>query len=197
MDGILADLPLKLNLVLIGGRGSGKSSIARRIYREYGEFEHLSLDTLIRYEANGASVPSIVEERGWRGFRELEYQVVKKAASFKGGALIDCGGGVIVDLDDRGDEIFSERKANALRTHGVVFYLEREAKYLFERIGDDPNRPALSAEKSFIEIMKRRDPFYRRMAHHTIRCDDKKKREIVEEILTLYRERLLSAERGG
>lgn len=192
MDGILADLPLKLNLVLIGGRGSGKSSIARRIYREYGELEHLSLDTLIRYEAKGEDIPAIVEERGWRGFRELEYQVVKKAASFKGGALIDCGGGVIVDLDDRGEEVFSERKAKALRSTGVVFYLEREPKYLFERIGDDPNRPALSAEKSFIEIMKRRDPFYRRMAHHTIRCGSRKKREIMDEVLELYRKSVLS-----
>lgn len=192
MDGILADLPLKLNLVLIGGRGSGKSSIARRIYREYGEFEHLSLDTLIRYEAKGADIPTIVEERGWRGFRELEYQVVKKAASFKGGALIDCGGGVIVDLDDRGEEIFSERKAKALRKNSVVFYLEREPKYLFERIGDDPNRPALSAEKSFIEIMKRRDPLYRLAAHHTIRCGSRKKREIMDEVLELYRKSVLS-----
>lgn len=193
MDGILADLPLKLNLVLIGGRGSGKSSIARRIYREYGEFEHLSLDTLIRYEAGGAPIPEIVEERGWRGFRELEFDVVQKAAAFEGGALIDCGGGVVVDLDERGDEIFSERKVKALRSTGVIFYLQREAKYLLERIGDDPNRPALSSERGFLEIMKRRDPFYRRAAHFTIECGARKKREIIEEILGLYRKRLLSA----
>lgn len=193
MDDLLADLPLKLNLVLIGGRGSGKSSIARRIYREYGEFEHLSLDTLIRYEAGGAPIPEIVEERGWRGFRELEYYVVTKATSFKGGALIDCGGGVVVDLDERGEEVFSKRKAEALRSTGVVFYLERDPKYLLERIGDDPNRPALSSERGFLEIMKRRDPFYRHAAHFTIECGARKKREIIEEILGLYRKRLLSA----
>jgi shikimate kinase len=38
-------------------------------------FKLMSLDDLIVYEANGQSIPQIVEERDWRGFRDLEYEV--------------------------------------------------------------------------------------------------------------------------
>ena len=38
------------NLVLIGGRGSGKSALSRRILRANKHFTLFSLDALIRYE---------------------------------------------------------------------------------------------------------------------------------------------------
>ena len=35
----------------------------------------MSLDDLIVYEAKGQGIPDIVKERGWSGFRDLEYEV--------------------------------------------------------------------------------------------------------------------------
>jgi shikimate kinase len=186
MDRPPNDRPLSKNLVLIGGRGSGKSALARRIFRAERRFEHFSLDALIRYECGAKAVPEIVEERGWRGFREVEWQVVKKVAAFEGGALLDCGGGVVVDLDADEREVFSERKVSALRAHGIVFYLQRDASYLLERIAGDENRPSLSAQRSFEEIMQRRDPFYRRAAHHVIECGAAKKRDLAERVLEIF-----------
>ena len=126
----------------------------------------MSLDDLIVYEAGGASIPAIVDERGWRGFRELEFEVcVKAGRAFDGFALIDAGGGVVTDLDENGEEVFSQRKVDALKAKGgVIVFLDRDVDYLIERIAGDSNRPDLNASKSFREIMERRLPWYKKAA---------------------------------
>lgn len=179
---------LDANLVLIGGRGCGKSSIGRRLAKRNKQFVLLSLDALIQYEAT-ASIPEIVAERGWAGFRDLEFTVVERACRFPNSALLDCGGGVVVDVDDRENEVFSRRKVDALRRHGHVVYLQRDTDYLMRRIAGDPNRPSLSDQSSFAEIMDRRDPWYRQAADLTLECGERPKEDLVEEILGWFVDR--------
>ena len=158
------------NLVVIGGRGSGKSSVCRRIAASDKRFKLLALDDLISYEAS-ASIPDIVAERGWRGFRELEYEVcVKSSNAFaKEWTLIDAGGGVVTDVDEDGEETYSERKVAALKANGgIIVFLDREIEYLVGRVEGDSNRPDLSASKSFREVMERRLPWYRRAADFVV-----------------------------
>lgn len=174
------------NLALIGGRGCGKSSIAKRLARTNRNFMLFSLDALVRYEAGGLTIPEIVERDGWAGFREREFEVVEKASAFESGALIDCGGGVVVDLDASGQEIFSHRKVDALRRRSLVVYLQRETDYLIDRISDDSNRPSLSDSSSFHEIMERRDPWYREAADWVLECGDAGKVEIVDRLQSWF-----------
>ena len=174
------------NLVLIGGRGCGKSSLAKRLARRNKNFILFSLDALIRYEAGAATIPEIVAERGWPGFRDLEFAVVEKVSRFPHSALLDCGGGVVVDLDAQGQETFSARKVDALRRHGMIVYLRRDPGYLMRRIANDPNRPPLSDEASFLEIMERRDPWYRDAADLVLECGERSKEELAEEILRWF-----------
>ncbi|MGH0035112.1 MAG: shikimate kinase [Myxococcota bacterium] len=177
---------LRSNLALIGGRGCGKSSIAKRLARRNRHFMLFCLDALIRYEAGGRSIPEIVASQGWPGFRDLEFDVVQKVSGFRDSALLDCGGGVVVDLDASGQEVFSERKVDALRAHARVVYLERDPDYLERRVGIDPNRPALSETRTFREILEQRDPWYRRAAHLTLECGDLSKSELTERILRWF-----------
>ncbi|MBW2426129.1 MAG: shikimate kinase [Deltaproteobacteria bacterium] len=179
---------LLCNLALIGGRGCGKSSIAKRIARRNRNFMLFSLDALIRYEAGGLSIPEIVEGEGWPGFRERERAVVEKVSAFEREALLDCGGGVVVDLDEDGEEIYSESKVQAIRRHGLVVYLRRDPDYLLERIGGDPNRPALSETRSFFELMERRDPWYRAAADLVLECGTREKSDLTELVLDWYYE---------
>jgi shikimate kinase len=174
------------NLALIGGRGCGKSSIAKRLARTNRNFMLFSLDALIRYEAGGASIPEIVEREDWPGFREREHAAVQKVAAFESGALIDCGGGVVVDLDDAGEEVFSRRKVDALRRRSLVVYLRRETGYLIDRISSDTNRPSLSETSSFREIMERRDPWYQEAADWVLECGAESKTELTERILSWF-----------
>lgn len=176
----------KRNLVLVGGRGCGKSSISKRLLASDKRFKLMSLDDLIVYEALGQPIPKIVEERGWPGFRDLEYEVTKKAAAFDEFALVDAGGGVLVDLDADGNEIYSERKAGALKSSGLVVYIKRDVEYLAGRIAGDSNRPDLSATQSFVEIMERREPFYIQAADLVLDTTGKKKIQIGREILEFF-----------
>jgi shikimate kinase len=179
---------LPKSLALIGGRGCGKSSIAKRLCRRNRNFMLFSLDALIRYEAGGQTIPEIVDDRGWEYFRDLEFGVVQKVARFEDSALLDCGGGVVVDLDESGHEVYSERKVEALRRNALVVYLRRDSEYLERRIGIDPNRPALSNEHSFRQIMARRDPWYRKAAHWTVECGDLSKAVLTDRVLAWFYE---------
>lgn len=177
---------LKKNLVLVGGRGCGKSSLAKRLARTSRHFMLFSLDALIRYEAAGAKIPDIVAREGWAGFRARELAVVEKVAAIAGGALVDCGGGVVVELDRDGRERYSARKIDALKRHGRIVYLHRSLDYLEQRAEDDGNRPALSGAESFRQIMKRREPWYRRAADHVIECGERSKSAIARDILDWF-----------
>lgn len=176
------------NLVMIGGRGCGKSSVCRRMLATDNRFKLMSLDDLIVYEANGQSIPEIVDERGWTGFRDLEFEVTTKAASFPEWSLIDAGGGVLVDLDADGNEMYSTRKAGALKKSGLVVYVKRDPAYLAGRIAGDSNRPDLSQTNSFKEIMDRREPWYIEAADLVIDATSKKvtKQMIAAEALTWF-----------
>jgi shikimate kinase len=145
-----------------------------------------SLDALVSYEANGAKIPEIVAREGWAGFRARELAVVEKVSAIEGGALIDAGGGVVVELDRDGAERYSARKVDALKRHGRIVHLHRSIEYLEQRIEDDGNRPALSDNETFRQILKRRDPWYRRAADHVVECGKRSKDDIAREILDWF-----------
>ncbi len=160
-----------MNICLIGVRGVGKTKTARRLAILLRR-PVLSTDALVSYECDGKSVAAIIRQKGggpaaWRFFRNIEFVVLKKISKMKD-VILDCGGGIVVDLDSRGREKFSARKVRILRKNAVVVWLKADPARLHKKIIEDPRRPMLSASDDPVAIMRRRSPFYARAAHVVI-----------------------------
>jgi shikimate kinase len=148
-----------MNIVLIGYRGAGKSTIARKL-AERLSMPVVAMDEEIVRRA-GASIPEIVERHGWDHFRDLESEVAAELGS-RDGLIIDAGGGVIVREENVGN----------LKKNGIVFWLVADEQTIVDRIKGDDQRPSLSGAKSFLdevsEVLAERTPKYRAAADHAI-----------------------------
>jgi len=140
-----------MNIVLIGYRGTGKSTVALALARILKR-EVISLDeTIVR--TSGLSIPEIVERSGWDHFRNLESQTVREISK-RDNLIIDSGGGVIL----------RDENTRALKTNGFLIFLSADRDTTVKRIQSGTDRPSLTGKKSFIaeveEILKQRMPKY-------------------------------------
>lgn len=157
-----------VNINLIGMRGVGKSNVARRL-SVMAKMPVMSTDALVEYETGRTVVEFVADHGGdWRPFRDLEYHVLGKLAAMDG-LIIDCGGGIVVDLGPDGEEIYSERKVRRMRAIGPVVWLQGDIEQDSAAKSEaDPARPSLHASRTAIEIMERRRPWYEQAADHGV-----------------------------
>src|SRR5438876_10863559 len=162
-----------MNIVLVGYRGAGKTSIAK-ILAERLKWPLISTDAEIVKKA-GLSVPEIIQKRGWDYFRDVESMICQRVGK-KDRTIIDTGGGVIL------------RKENviALRERGRVFWLTAEVPTIMERIKHSADRPSLTHKKSYVDevedVLNERLPMYKAACDHIIRTDDRTLGEIADEV---------------
>jgi shikimate kinase len=164
---------MRRNLVLLGYRGTGKSTIGALLAARTG-WPVVSLDRTIVAGA-GLSIPEIVARFGWPHFRALERQEVQRAAAHTG-QILDCGGGVIED----------PRNVADLRGCGFCVLLTARVATIAARIGGDTNRPALTGQSLVDEIeekLRQRGPLYAAAADLVLATDDVTPEQVVERIL--------------
>ena len=82
-----------MNIVLIGYRGTGKSTVGRLLAARLGR-ELVSTDAEIVKRAQ-RTIPEIVAQQGWDYFRDLESDICRELAS-RDQLVIDTGGGAIL-----------------------------------------------------------------------------------------------------
>jgi shikimate kinase len=118
-----------MNIVLVGLRGSGKTSVGRILADRLG-WPFLDTDAEVEREA-GRSIRDIFEEDGENRFRDIEERVVRRVSE-RDGTVIATGGGVVL------------RSANveALRKNGFVAHLDAPPETLVERIAGDSSTPS-------------------------------------------------------
>jgi shikimate kinase len=179
-----------MNIVLIGMRGCGKSNLSRRL-SVLTKRPVLATDLLVSYENQGERISTILEKSGgdWKVFRELEYLVVKKIIT-QDNLIIDTGGGIIIDVDSKNREVYSQRKISLLKKNGLVIWLRGDISTLIQKTQESYNRPPLSRIISDQDLMQRRLPLYQEAADIIIDIDGKKRKEIALEIIRVLKQSL-------
>jgi shikimate kinase len=162
-----------MNIVLIGYRGTGKSTVARILGQRLRR-KVISTDEEIVKEA-GQSIPQIIEQFGWDHFRRLETQMCQNLTDQKN-LIIDTGGGLIL----------KEENVTMLKADGKIFWLTAEVSTIVSRISGDTQRPSLSGTKSFVEeigeILEIRNPHYQAAADVIIPTDNETAETIANQI---------------
>ena len=148
------------NLIfLIGFRAVGKTTIGQELAKKQ-RLDFLDTDSIICQKSN-SSIASIVKDEGWERFRCLEKEVLEGLVSCNN-CVIATGGGAV--LHDQSWQIFRE--------HSLIVWLSASPEVLIDRLQQDKdskeNRPSLTGRDmhlELLEIMRQREPLYRKIAH--------------------------------
>ena len=174
-----------MNIALIGPRGVGKSKVSRKLSKLLS-MPVLSTDMIAVYELGGISIPDqIKKDNGkWNNFRKLEMQILEKLSKSKN-IILDCGGGILFDVDKDGREFYNEKKVKLLKSFCTVFGLSHDTEYLVEKVINDSERPQLSAINSYREILERRLPFYQMSSDFYIPVEGLDPKDVAKKISEL------------
>jgi shikimate kinase len=167
------------NIILIGLRGCGKSSVGRELALRLG---WPLVDTDKRIEATaGRSIREIFKQDGEASFRSLEAAVIAQVVQGSE-QVISVGGGAVL----------SEPNRQALRAAGLCVWLTAPPEELYRRMLGDPRnhatRPALTDRDVLDEVrhlLKQREPLYAGLAHHVVETGGRPIGQVVDAVLAL------------
>ena len=143
------------NIVLIGMRGCGKTTVGTLLARDTGR-ELADTDALIE-QRTGLSIPEIFARHGEAYFRDEELGLAEELA-LRRGLVIACGGGLPLRPGSIG----------SLKHSGTVFWLRRDPGETYDSL-DRSGRPlAQGGRDGFLARFAQREPIYRAWADHTV-----------------------------
>ena len=163
------------NLVLIGMMGSAKSTTGKLISKKLN-MPFFDCDDV--YESlYGEKISQTFASGGETEFRKREKEVIKLLSN-SDGAIIACGGGVVLD----------EENMTALKTNGIIACLTATAETIYERVSRNDRRPLVKEGglEKIKEIMSARAPLYNKYAHFTVDNTYIGINKSAEKIISLY-----------
>jgi len=171
-----------MNIVLIGMRGSGKTTIGKLLAKRLGK-QFIEMDELI-VQRLGQSIPEIVNRYGWQKFRDVEEEITREVAGLDN-VVNATGGGVVT----------REENVRELKKKGKLVWLKANTNTLLRRIGNGQSRPSLtgkSQREDMEAVLADRSPIYQRVADFIVDTEGKMPEEIAGAIAKLYTEQELA-----
>ncbi len=169
-----------MNLILVGYRGCGKTTVGEILARKLG-WQFVDLDALISRKA-GMSISEIFSAEGEEGFRRREREACEQLRKSKH-QVIALGGGTLIDSDSRA----------IVKRMGKVVWLRAPAAVLWSRINKDAgsaaNRPNLTAAGGLDEVesvLLQREPIYQSASVHIVESVTDSPEEIADAIEMWY-----------
>jgi shikimate kinase len=166
------------HLVLVGLMGAGKTTVGQRcaelLHRPFVDTDDLVVT------AAGMPVDEIFSRLGEQEFRALERVAVADAAGSPTPLVISCGGGAVLDADNR----------RVLRAAGVVVWLTAPSAELASRIGPDRSRPLLArgdATTTLERLSTLREPAYEAASHLQVDTEGRTPDDVATMVLEEYR----------
>ena len=166
---------IKKNIVLIGMMGAGKTTIGFKLARKLN-YKFIDIDSEIE-KVEGKKIVDIFKVHGEEYFRKIEEKNTLAFLETKG-SVISIGGGAFLN-----DKVRKKIKKNS-----KSFWLSWKIKTILERISKNRRRPlALQLNnKDLANIYRKRIKFYK-LSDYKIKCDDKNKNEIINQMCKLIK----------
>lgn len=168
-----------MNVILVGFRGSGKSTVGRLLGERLGR-EFIDCDDFIERRTH-LTIREIFERHGESHFRTLESEAIAELAKLDG-KVIATGGGAVLKYQNM--QVFK-------RAGGMLFFLQVNPETAFDRILGDPatrsRRPALTEKDPATEIREQiglRHPYYLKAADIVVPTDGRTLEDVVKEIVS-------------
>lgn len=169
-----------MQLILIGYRGTGKSTVASLIAATMG-LACFDSDAEIERDA-GKSIKHIFEQDGEQAFRDREVQVIADLSRHLD-TVISLGGGAVMREESR-----------LAIASGTVVWLTARPDTIQARVSADSKtaeqRPNLTTSGGLPEItslLRQREPVYRACADFTVETDGKSAEQVAQEIVCLVK----------
>ncbi|MDR2117025.1 MAG: shikimate kinase [Planctomycetaceae bacterium] len=170
-------------LILIGYRGTGKTTIAQKVSEQL-QIPVIDSDWEIEHRA-GKSIADIFAQDGESAFRDLEESVIVEILQRNDSKqfVLATGGGVVLRPET----------CYRLKNAGYVVWLTAAPKTILYRIQGDsasatmrPNLTSLTQLDEIVSLLEKRKPLYAETAHEIIETDFLKPVEITDKIIAHY-----------
>ena len=169
-----------MQLILIGYRGTGKTTVARRV-AELLRLECFDADAEVEKRA-GKSIKQVFADEGEQAFRDREVQVIADLVQ-QSHSVLSLGGGAVMREETRQSI-----------APGTVIWLTARPETIHQRMAQDtktteqrPNLTAGGGLAEIAELLGQREAVYRACADFTIETDSKSAEQVAQEIVCLVK----------